>query len=180
MKYFKSNPEGGQLVHYLALEYPQLIRKMVIIAAAYKLGPIGIETEKKCLDYFQDGKLGKAMGAIMESVLKPGLKRTLVMPFIKTFGKIMFGKIEYPNDFANEIRADKEMNFLDRLHEIKVQTLILCGKNDVFYDYKDVKSAAEKISNANHIIYDKYGHNLMMSNKKQVNRDILEFLNEDT
>jgi pimeloyl-ACP methyl ester carboxylesterase len=86
------------------------------------------------------------------------------------------GKIKYPNDFLNEIRADREMNFKDRLEEIKAPTLVISGELDIGYTADNVRTTAEGIPNADLILYKDYGHNLIMTNRKQVEEDILEFL----
>lgn len=88
------------------------------------------------------------------------------------------GEIKYPNDFLTEIRADREMNFKDRLKEIKAPTLVLSGESDISYAAEDVRTTAEGIPNAKLILYEGYGHNLVMANRKQVYEDIIEFLNK--
>ena len=88
----------------------------------------------------------------------------------------MIRNLKYPNDFLIEVQADREMNFKDRLSEIKAPTLILSGELDVAYTADDVRTASEGIPNSELILYEGYGHNLAMSNRKQVLKDALEFL----
>jgi pimeloyl-ACP methyl ester carboxylesterase len=167
---------GGQLAHYLAANHPNTIRKLVIMSAAYRLSDRGVEIERKAAEYFQRKKYGKSMAAMMEMVYPSGIKSTFIKFFIKIFGKIIFRKVKYPNDFLVEVRADREMNFKDRLSEIKVPTLILSGESDIGYSAEDVRDTAKGIPNSKLIIYKGYGHNLTMSNRKQVLKDTLEFL----
>lgn len=70
------------------------------------------------------------------------------------------------------------MNFKDRLEEIKAPTLVMSGELDIGYSADDVRTTAEGIPNAELILYKGYGHNLTLSNTKQVQKDILEFLKE--
>jgi len=91
---------------------------------------------------------------------------------------MVIGKIEYPNDFLTEVRGDVEMNFEDRLGEIKAPTLILSGDLDIDYPAEYVRETAEGIPNAKLILYEGYGHGLA-GNWDVLRNDILEFLKTD-
>ena len=69
------------------------------------------------------------------------------------------------------------MNFKDRLKDIKGPTLVMSGELDVGYTADDVRTTAERIPNAELILFKGYGHNLTFSNNKQIQKDILKFLN---
>lgn len=167
---------GGQLAHYLAADHPDLIRKLVIISAAYRLSERGVEIERKTAEYFKKGKYGKSFAAILDLIWSSKIKRAIAKFFTRLIGKKIMGKIKYPNDFLNEIQADREMNFKDRLEEIKAPTLVISGELDIGYMADDVRATAEGIPNAELILYKDYGHNLIMTNRKQVEKDLLEFL----
>ena len=115
----------------------------------------------------------------MEFIYPSGLKRIFIKFLMRLIGKRMLGKIKYPNDFLIEVQADREMNFKDRLSEIKAPTLILSGELDVGYTADDVRTTAEGIPNSEVILYEGYGHNLTMSNREQVLKDALEFLKKN-
>ena len=170
---------GGQIAHFLAADHPDTIRKLVIISAAYRLSEKGVEIERQSAEYFQKEKYGKSMAAIMGLIFPSGLKSVFIKFFTRLIGKMMLGKIKYPNDFLVEVRADREMNFKDRLSEIKAPTLILSGELDLGYTADDVRTTAEGIPNSELILYKGYGHNLAMSNREQVLKDALEFLKKN-
>ena len=170
---------GGQIAHFLAADHPDTVRKLVIISAAYRLSEKGVEIERNAAEYFQKEKYGKTMVAMMELLFPSGFKGVFIKFFARLIGKMMLGKAKYPNDFLVEVRADREMNFKDRLSEIKAPTLILSGELDIGYTADDVRMTAEGISNSELIMYKGYGHNLIMSNKEQVLKDALEFLKKN-
>ncbi len=167
---------GGQLAQYLAANHPDLVQKLVIISAAYRLSEKGVEIERSAAECFAQGKYAKALAVIIELIHPPGLKRAFTKFFIRLLGKWFIGKVEYPNDFVVEVRADREMNFKDRLAEISAPTLLLSGESDIGYTAEDVRATAEGIPDAELILYEGYGHNLAMANSKQVTHDILKFL----
>ena len=164
---------GGQLAHYLAADHPDVVRKLVIMSAAYRLSEKGAEIEGRAAEYFKQGKYGKSMATIIEMIYSSGIKRSFIKFFIRLFGKMMFGKMKYPNDGLVEFQADLKMNFKDRLKNIKAPTLVLSGDLDICYSAEDVRITAEKIPNAKLILYKGYGHNLTA---KEVPKDILSFL----
>ncbi len=88
----------------------------------------------------------------------------------------MTGNIRYPNDFLTEVRVGREMNFKDRLKDIKVPTLVMSGGLDIGYTAEDVRTTADGIPDVRLILYKGYGHNLSFSNTEQVQKDMLEFL----
>ncbi len=169
---------GGQLAQYLAADHPEIIRKVVIISAAYCVSETGLEIEARAAEYFKQQKYVKTIETIFELIFSSKIMRGISKLFIRLFAKKIFGEIKYPNDFLNEIRADQEMNSKKRLNEIIAPTLILSGDLDICYSIEDVEATAEGIPNAELIIYKGYDHNLMRKNRKQVKKDVLNFLKQ--
>ena len=144
---------GGQIAHYLAADHPDTVRKLVIISAAYRLSETGVDIEKRAAEWFQKGKYGKSLAVIMEMIHPKGFKGRIYRFLGKLIGKVIIGKPPYPNDFLVEIQADREMNFRDRLGEIKAPTLILSGDQDISYTKDDVSITAEGIPNSELKLY---------------------------
>ncbi|TXT65642.1 MAG: putative non-heme bromoperoxidase BpoC [Promethearchaeota archaeon] len=167
---------GGQIAQYLAADHPDVVKKLILISTAYRLSEEGAKIEKKAADYFKQAKYGKSMTAITDMVYSTRFLKAIVNPLILLFGRKFIGDVEYPNDFLNEIQGDREMNFINRLKDIKASTLVLSGAQDIGYTAEDVKKTAEGIPNAQLKLYENYGHNLFMRNRKEVIIDMLDFL----
>ena len=170
---------GGQIAHYLAADHPDLIQKLVIISAAYRVSEKGAEIEQKSADYFEQGRYGKSLATLLDLMFNSRITRGIAKFFTRLLGKFFMGNIEYPNDYLIEIRGDIEMNFKDRLEEIKAPTLILCGDEDVDYPAEFVRETAEGIPNAKLILYEGYGHGLA-GKWDLLKNDILEFLRSES
>lgn len=169
---------GGQLAHYLAANHPDVVRKLILISTAFRLSERGVEIERNAEKYFKQEKYGKAIAATLDLIFSSKIIKGIVKFLIRFIGKRWMGKVQYPNDFLNEVIADREMNFKERLKEIKAPTLVMSGELDIAYIADDVRITAEGIPNSELILYKGYGHNLIMRNRKQVYKDILEFLNK--
>jgi len=167
---------GGQIAHYLAADHPDIVRKLVIISAAYKVSEKGAEIETKSAEYFKQGKVGKSLSTVLDLIYTSGIKGKFLKFFTRLFGGLAMGDIEYPNDFLVEVKADVTMNFKIRLKEIKCPTLILSGADDIEYTAENVKITAEGIPNSKLILYDGYGHNLAIANREKVQEETLDFL----
>lgn len=169
---------GGQIAQYIAADHPDVVRKLVIIATAYRISDKGVEIEKRAAKYFEQGRYGKCLAIIEEMIFSSRFKRRLANFFTRLFGKWFIGKIEYSSDFLTVVRGDIEMNFKDRLKDIKAPTLLLGGELDIAYPADIVRITAEGIPNAKLIFYEGYSHNL--SNKWKLLKDnILEFLKSE-
>jgi len=166
---------GGQIAQYLAADHPDVVRKLIIISAAYRVSERGAEIEQKAAHYFKQGRYGKCLASILDLLFSSRITRSIAKFLTRLFGKFFIGKIEYPNDFLTEVRGDVEMNFKDRLGEIKAPTLILSGDLDIDYPAEYVRETAEGIPNAKLILYEGYGHNLA-GKWDLLKNDILEFL----
>lgn len=166
---------GGQIAQFLAADHPDVIRKLVIISAAYRLSDKGVETERKAAKHFKQQKYGKSLTTFLDLIWRSKITRSIAKFLTRIFGRLFIGKIEYPNDFLTEIRGDVEMNFKERLKDIKAPTLVMSGDLDIAYLVDDVRMTAEGIPNAELILYEGQGHGL--SGKwKILKKDILEFL----
>jgi pimeloyl-ACP methyl ester carboxylesterase len=167
---------GGQIAQYLAADHPDTVQKLIIISAAHKVSEKGAEIERRSAEYFKQGKYGKALVAILDLIYKSKFTRSIGKFFTRLFGRFFIGKVEYPNDFLTQIKGDIEMDFEDRLTEIKAPTLILSGELDIEYPPEIVRITAEGIPNAKLKLYEGQGHGLA-AKWKILQNDILEFLN---
>ncbi len=167
---------GGQIAQYLAADHPDTVRKLIIISAAHKISEKGAEIESRAAEYFKQGKYGKSLVAILDLIYSSKITRSIGKFFTRLFGRFFIGKIEYPNDFLTEVKGDIEMDFKDRLSEIKAPTLILCGELDIEYPPEIVRITAHGILNAKLKLYEGQGHGLA-AKWKLIQKDVLEFLN---
>jgi len=170
---------GGCIAQFLGADHPDVVSKLVIVSAAYRVSEKGIEIERKAEELAKEGKYNKSLAKIADLFNYSGFKKYMFKLILRLFGKMIIGKIEDPSDFLITAVADRETNFKKRLSEIKAPTLILSGELDICYTAEDVRETAEGIPNAKLILYEGYGHSLVLDNMEQVQKDILEFLKKD-
>ena len=166
---------GGQIALFLAADHPDVVKKLVLISAAYRVSEKGAEIENRAAEYFKQGRYGKTLATIEELIFSSKIKMAIAKFFTRIFGRLFIRNIEYPNDFLTEVRGDVEMNFKDRLMEIECPSLLLSGDLDIDYPAEFVRETAGGIPNAKLILYEGYGHGLA-AKWKLIQNDILEFL----
>jgi pimeloyl-ACP methyl ester carboxylesterase len=166
---------GGQIAHYLAADHPDVVQKLIIISAAYRVSERGAEIESRAAEYFKQGKYGKSISATLDLVFSSNITRGIAKLLTRLFGKFFIGDTKYPNDFLTEVKGDIEMNFKDRLSEIKAPTLILSGELDIEYTPELVRTTAEGIPNSKLIFYKGIGHGLA-AKWKLIQKDIIQFI----
>jgi pimeloyl-ACP methyl ester carboxylesterase len=152
-----------------------VVRKLIIISAAYRVSEKGAQIERRSAEYFKQGKYSKSLSAILDLLFTSNFTRSIAKFFTRLLGRFFIGKIDYPNDFLTEVQGDCEMNFKDRLNEIKAPTLIISGALDIDYPPDLVHTTAEGIPNAKLILYENQGHGLA-GKWKMFQAEVLEFL----
>jgi len=170
---------GGQIAHFLAADHPDVVRRLIIISAAYRLSDKGVDIERLAAEFAEQGKYNKSVATLIDLVYPPGLKKSMFKLMARLFGKSLMGCSKDPSDFLVTVEADRNMNFKDRLGEIKVPTLVMSGELDEGYTADLVRETAGGIPNAELILYEGYAHNLIMDNTEKIQEEILAFLNKN-
>jgi pimeloyl-ACP methyl ester carboxylesterase len=168
---------GGSIVHHLAADHPELVRRLVIHSSAYRLSDEARRLQREVARLAQQGRRRQAAALLMGTVLPPsGLKRRLLQPLIGLGAWLMsLTSLQDLSDLVVTIEAEDEFNFRDRLAEIGAPTLVIAGEQDPFYTPALFRETAEGIPNARLILYPGMGH---PASGRQFARDLLSFLRE--
>jgi len=76
----------------------------------------------------------------------------------------------------NDMLCCNRFDIMDRVHEIKLPTLALCGSEDVMTPPKYIKYLADKIDGATEVIIPGATHNVPIEKPDEVNQAIADFL----
>jgi pimeloyl-ACP methyl ester carboxylesterase len=177
---FKSGPVdvvgvsyGGLIAQHLAADHPELIHRLVIAWAAYKVGDEGKQLDTKYAELMSQGKTREASTTMLSIMYPKGIKKHLFKFFIWLFGSFFMSKPTKPMDLLVEAKAEREHDSKNRLTEIKVPTLVIAGDNDFYFSEQLYRETALGIPNAKLILYEGGRH---ADFGKQFNEDVLKFL----
>ena len=78
----------------------------------------------------------------------------------------------------NSLVAFKNWNGVDTLKNIKNETLIIWGEKDKSYNYKQIQTLKENISNSSLVILKECAHNIHLEKIEEFNKTVQNFLNK--
>ena len=163
---------GGQIAQQFAVDYPELVRRLVLASTGYRLSESGATAQRKVIHFARQEKWRTA-AAVMAGVMVSGMIRPVLIAFFWLVGKGMFKSTIGPSDGLVELEAEDRFDFKEHLADIKVPTLVIGGENDQFYP---IAETAAGIPSARLILYKNAGH--MASMKRRFNQDVFAFLTE--
>ena len=186
---------GGMIVQTFLLKYPDRADKAVLINTFYKaVGGSGDTTfrdmyVKMRLEELEENKIDP-----LTSYLK-GARASYYYKFRKEMEadtkKKFFGlwsvedvakqrtiDPQTPRDIENQAGALEGFNTLNRLHEIKNETLLLTASHDKILPKSGMLEMHERIPNSTLEVIEKAGHGSPRSRAPEVNRIITEYLKE--
>ncbi|WP_206796301.1 alpha/beta hydrolase [Amycolatopsis sp. MtRt-6] len=162
---------GGSIALQLAADHPDVVRRLVVVSAAYRLGDFGRTTQRRAAKWLRLHRPRRA-GAAMMSILgaAPGTRHVM-----RALGWLL-GPLIAPADHGllATIDAEDDFDLRLRLPEITVPTLIVGGDQDACYGKELFQQTAAEIPGARLILYPGHGH--LGIQPGQLTDDIRSFL----
>ncbi len=154
--------EGGMIAQHLAVEYPNLIRKLVLVVTSSRSNDI---LKKVISNWINLAKVNDYKQLYIDTTNKTYTKNTIrfINPFI--FIIKFFYKPKSFDSFIIQSNACLNHDCFNELKKIKVKTLIIGGSDDKIVDVNSSIDINSQISNSILKIYDGYGHGLYKESK---------------
>jgi pimeloyl-ACP methyl ester carboxylesterase len=166
---------GGIIALYLAANHPEVVRHVVIVAAAATISERGKELDLRWARLRAEGRYAEAGAAMLEYVMPGprfgGLRRLAG----RAVGPVL-AKIRTPAaDLLVEGEAEFAYDARDVLGRITVPVLLVCGDADLFFPRAAVEETAAGIPDSSLVLYPGLGHARTAANRR-VPRDVLDWL----
>ncbi|NNE17516.1 MAG: alpha/beta fold hydrolase [Myxococcales bacterium] len=168
------NSQGGAIAITMALNYPDLVAKLVLMA------PGGLETREAYMD--MEGI--KAMIRVLynEGISKETLRKVFRLQ-LHDESKITDEVIEERFQIAmtqhkDNIARIRVANLEDRLSEIQCPVLCFWGANDKFCPVSGASKIAARCANSRTVLISSCGHWVMVEYAKLFNELTLQFLDD--
>jgi len=159
---------GGAIALMYAVKYPQELKGIIIIGSGARLRvhPMFLTPCEEAIE----GNLGKWYRLVEEMYrLTPEDYKREVVEKQKAIG---------PAVMLNDFLCCDKFDIMDRVHEIKVPALIICGESDVMAPVKYANYLGAKIANSRVVIVPGAGHFVFAEKPQVVNKAIERFLTE--
>ncbi|MCR2800591.1 alpha/beta hydrolase [Microbacterium sp. zg-Y818] len=164
---------GGSVALQLALDHPHLVRRLVIVSAAYRLSDHGSLVQRSLAAAVHTGHTRRA-GAIMAAEVAASTPAAVVFGAAGwLMGRSTFA--EAGAELLAVIEAEDDFDVGERLAEIAVPTLVIGAERDRFYSPELFRDTAARIPGGWAIVYPRAGH-LGTTLHRRYHRDVLAFL----
>jgi pimeloyl-ACP methyl ester carboxylesterase len=156
---------GGAIAFLYALRYPDDLEGIISVGSGARLRvhPIYLKGLEKAIE---KPELFEEFQATGRELIEPELAEILRRRGIENG----------PAVTLNDLRACDEFDIMDRLAEIRVPTLAICGSDDIMTPPKYSHHLVEKIPGARAVIVQGGTHMVFAEKPDQVNAAIDEFL----
>lgn len=146
---------GGSVALQLAVDRPDLVRRLVVIAAAYRLGPQGREVQAEMARLIREGKPREALATVMPAML-PGPLRGPARPVFR----LMVGPMVPADttDMLVTLDAEDAFDVHPDLSRVTAPTLVIGGSKDFAYPAEMFRDTAAGVNDGRVHIFPGWGH----------------------
>ncbi len=164
---------GGSIALQLAADFPELVKKLVLVSSAHRLSDRGRATQHTVAELLRAGRDRRAAAVYFGNTgATPfGHAARSIAGLIAPRAIIGRGDL----DFLVTLDAEHDFDLEDRLENIEVRTLIAGGELDGFYSSALFEHTSERMPNAQVSVRSGAGH-LGTSGNPRLAREILTFL----
>jgi pimeloyl-ACP methyl ester carboxylesterase len=167
---------GGSVALQLAIDHPQLVRRLVVASSACRLGEQGRVAQLRVADLARKGdQRGECRELSRPLVTHPAMQAVSGWS-AWLLGRWMMGRHDDPTDMIVTIEAEDRFDATADLHRISAPTLVVGGDRDAFYSPEIFRATADGIPNGRLCLYEGKGHVGALG--KQFATDTLAFLAE--
>lgn len=146
---------GGSVALQLAVDRPELVRALVVVASAYRLGPRGRRMQQDLARLTRAGDPASGFAGMMTAML-PAPLRGPAYPLARVMMRSMAP--QDPSDMLVTLDAEDAFDVGDQLHQITAPTLVIGGAKDVFYPRQLFEETAAGVKDGRAHIYPTWGH----------------------
>ncbi|MBM4242081.1 MAG: alpha/beta hydrolase [Euryarchaeota archaeon] len=169
---------GGAIAMQFAIDFPHLVRKLVLVAIAYRVGSEGLKLELKYADLLAQGRFRDAARVFYPTVFAESSFSQWLLGGIIWLAEPLFLRPTNPEDTINTLLADENFNVEEDLHKITAPTLLIGGERDFFFPEKLLKHTADLIPNSRLIVYPGRKH-IEVETDSRFAPDVVSFLNNE-
>ena len=171
--YLLGHSMGGMIVQEMAKIYGDKISKLI----CYSTGPMGEMPDRfETMDESRNNLKKIGLVAAARNIAKTWF---ILGEKAKYFDLcIQAGKETSVEAVDNALIAMKKYNGTNNLKFIKNETLIIWGEKDKSYNYKQIQTLKENISNSSLVIFKECAHNIHLEKIEEFNKTVQNFLNK--
>lgn len=153
--FLQGTSTGGSVTLQLAVDRPDLVRRLVVVAAAYRLGPRGRALQSELARMTRVGDPAGGWAQLMAATLPMPVRRPVQRLARLATRSMAAGD---PTDLLVTIDAEDTFDVGAELARITAPTLVIGGGSDPFYPRELFQATADGVQDGWAHIYDSWGH----------------------
>jgi pimeloyl-ACP methyl ester carboxylesterase len=153
--FLQGTSTGGSVVLQLAVDRPELVRRLVVVASAYRLGPRGREQQAEMARLTRAGEGTRAWAQLMTSMLPAALRGPA-----RPLSRLAVGSMvpDDPGDLLVTLDAEDAFDVEADLPRVTAPTLVIGGAKDAFYPRELFEGTAAGVRDGRVHIFEDWGH----------------------
>lgn len=156
---------GGSIAQQLAADWPELVRRLVIVSSACRLAPETRRLQGRVAELVRAEQTRPAMAAMVGALVPPWRGRTMARAAAYLVGPRVLRDGQALVDMATTIEAEDTFDLAD-LAVISAPTLIIAGGRDRFYPRPLFEETAALIPRAQLRVFGRRGHITVLSDRR--------------
>jgi pimeloyl-ACP methyl ester carboxylesterase len=168
---------GGSIVQQVAADHPDVVRRLVLISTACRLGPVGRDLQSRAAHMLSAGQIRPAMALAVGSLAPRGLRAP-----VRALGWALAHRLlSDPADVADlvaTLEAEDRFDLATCRRPITAKTLIVAGARDRFYSEELFRETARLIPGSQLRLFAGRGHSTVLTDTR-ARATILGFLTRD-
>ncbi len=166
---------GGSIALQLAVDHPDVVRRLVLVSAAARLGELGRADQRALAERIRAGDRRGAFGRVLADMVpdplpwadgrRAGLHArlaALAKPLLALAGWAL-GPLLWPDagameDMAALIAAEDAYDVRERVGEVRAPTLVVAGGRDPYYDAGAFEHVARGVPDGRLVRFARRGH----------------------
>lgn len=166
---------GGSVALQLTADHPDLVRRLVLVSAAARLGPRGRAAQRALARALSTGHPRRAGAAMLGTLGTP-----VTAPAWKTVGWLL-GPLMFrhdPADLLATLAAEDAFDLTEELSRIQTPVLVVGGDRDRPYGPALLAETARSLPRGRLLLYPHCSH-VGVPGRRRFAADVLAFLRED-
>lgn len=148
---------GGSIAQQLAADHPDVVRRLVLLSTACRLGPVGREIQSRVAGYLRAGRDRSAVATISGDLVPIGF-RTLARGLGWASARHVLADAGTSADLASTLEAEDGFDLAQCPTAIQATTLIIAGGRDRYYSRELFAETAALIPNGHLRLFPRRGH----------------------
>lgn len=148
---------GGSIAQQLAADHPDVVRRLVLLSTACRLGPHGRELQRRVAARVRRGANRQALAVLAADLVPPGRGQTATGVLAAAIGPLLVRDRQGMDDMATTIEAEDDFD-LAACPPIAAPTLIVAGREDRFYGPELFEETARLIPDSELLLLEGRGH----------------------